>query len=266
VATACPTCGAVRSAEWSGDDNEARLELRMRQFAIPGALAASFVLVSAAPGLFRTFVSMWTHELGHATAAWFCGFPAFPGPWRTMIAEERSFVFGLLLAAALGYAAFRARVRERKGLAALAATAVLLQFVGSVVLRAPSAQALISFAGDAGCLVLGTALMLTVYSPPDSRFRRGWLRWGLLCLGAISYADAARTWWRARGDADEIPFGEIEGVGLSDPSVLSEVHGWSPSKMISRYLALAVVCLVVLAIAYASGLRNARASSVAYED
>ena len=89
------------ASEW--DASEEQLELRVRQFAIPVALAVAFLLVKTGIGHFmlRTFCSMWVHELGHAVAAWLCGYPAFPGPWLTLTAESRSPLLALLLFAAL---------------------------------------------------------------------------------------------------------------------------------------------------------------------
>ena len=95
-------------------------------------------------------------------------------------------------------------------------------------------------------MILGTLLVLAFFAPAGKQAARGeTLRWGLLAIGAAAYVDTALTWWGAR-DHERIPFGEIEGVGLSDPSKLSEV-GWSPTQIVDRYLLLAGVCLAVIA-------------------
>ena len=41
----------------------------------------------------RTFLSMMVHELGHAVTAWWCGFGALPGLWKTLIPETRGVVW-----------------------------------------------------------------------------------------------------------------------------------------------------------------------------
>jgi len=64
-------------------------------------------------------------------------------------------------------------------------------------------------------------------------------------------------------DFDRIPFGMNEGVGLSDPSVLSQTYFWSTDQIVHRYVALGCVCLAVLAISYALALlRSAKTESL----
>jgi ABC-type sugar transport system permease subunit len=110
---------------------------------------------------------------------------------------------------------------------------------------------LITFGGDAGMLVLGAALAATFFAPRGSHLHVSWLRWGFLVIGAVAFADAAATWWAARTDWDAIPFGEIEGVGLSDPSKLFEDHGWPVRVLVRRYLAVAAVAGLAFAAAWA---------------
>jgi len=57
---------------------------------------------------------------------------------------------------------------------------------------------------------------------------------------------------------DVIPFGEQEGVGLSDPSRLTEWAGWSVTQLIHRYEVVLILCVIALALIYAWGLRRAR--------
>jgi hypothetical protein len=124
---------------------------------------------------------------------------------------------------------------------------------------ASTARALVTFGGDAGCLVLGSALVATIWTDPEGPLGRGSLRWGFLGIGAASVADALDTWGRAWRDPGQLPLGEIEGVGLSDASTLMEVHGWSASALTGRYVALGVGCLAALVMAYAIVVTRARA-------
>ena len=119
-------------SEW--DESDAQLELRLRTWAIPVALASAFFLVWAVPSLVRIFLSMWVHELGHATTAWMCGYLAFPGPWLTPTASRQSLLFELLVLGALGFGVFRAFRQERPGLArALIAVAALQLFCAALL-------------------------------------------------------------------------------------------------------------------------------------
>jgi hypothetical protein len=242
------------------DVEEERLERRIRAWAVPVALALAFLLAATGPGRFllRVFLSMWVHELGHAVTAWLCGYPAFPGPWFTPVAQSRSGPFALLAFAAIaGGAAWAWRDGRRGTFRALVALCTLQLFC-SAILPPASARQFIYFMGDGGCLVLGTALMLTVYAPEGGALRRGWLRWGFLVIGAAAFADAFGQWWAARSDAERIPFGMNEGRGLSDPSMLAETYGWSADQLVQRHVALGCVCLAVLAAVYALALLRER--------
>jgi len=84
------------------------------------------------------------------------------------------------------------------------------------------------------------------------------LRWGLLVIGAAAFVDTFATWWTARRDDDVIPFGEIEGVGLSDPSQLTDVYGWTVRALIARYVALGLLCLMTLTLTWLWGIWRAR--------
>jgi hypothetical protein len=239
---------------------ESQLEERLRTWAIPAALAGALLLVSTGAGRFllRVFVSMWVHELGHATTAWLCGFPAFPGPWLTPMAESRSPSFGFMVFAAIAGGAFWAWRTERRHLSATFAGVLAVQLFCTLALSAARAKQLIVFMGDGGCLVLGSLLMLTVYAPEESSIKRGWLRWGFLGIGAGAFVDVFAQWWASRTDYDRIPFGMNEGAGLSDPSVLSESFGWSTDQIVHRYVVLGCVCLAVVAVTYVWGLVRAR--------
>jgi len=158
----------------------------------------------------------------------------------------------VLLAGALAYAVFRSWKSERRALAAASAALLVLQ-LGCTLLATTAARQFIVFAGDGGCLVLGTLLMATMYAPEDSALRRGWLRWGFLVIGAVSFADAFAQWWGARSDYDLIPFGHNEGAGLSDPSVLTELFGWTTGALVQRCVVLGSACLAGLAALHAWG-------------
>jgi hypothetical protein len=239
---------------------DARLELRLRLLGPPLVLAFAYLLTSTGGGrmLARFCSGMWLHELGHAVTAWWCGFFAVPGPWRTVTGEQRSVVVGLLVTAgivALGVWAHRER---REPLVVVASLLLVLQGFLTLAVRPHTARMLITFGGDAGAMLFGALLMTTFYVRPGSRLHETWLRWGLLGLGALAFLDTFRPWWRSRRDLDEIPFGEIEGVGHSDPTRLVDDHGWGIRALVSRYVALGVVCLLGLAVAHVAGLLAAR--------
>jgi hypothetical protein len=226
-----------------------RSEQMARAVALPLAMGFAWLAVHGSPGAVR-MLAMWVHESGHAASAWLCGYPAWPGPWFTPISTDRSPLFTILLLSLVGYGGYRAWQLQRWAWIATSVGTVLVMLYCTLLLGPGKAQQLITFGGDGGCLVIGTLLMLTVYAREDHPIREEHLRWGLLVIGALAFMDVYRVW---SGSIDRLPFGENEN-GLSDPSVLTEMYGWSVLTLINRYGQLAHACLALLAVVYISAL------------
>ncbi|NPC81240.1 hypothetical protein HPC49_23800, partial [Pyxidicoccus fallax] len=239
-----------RTPDLDADAEEAAYELKLYIFVLPVALLVSYLAVSGGTGFIVRLFTMPLHEVGHAVTAWLCGHVAFPTLWLTPI-FGRSFLLAAAAAAGLGFWTWRSWKRRRWGQVAAGVGLLLLQFVGTVVISRTTAMMLFSFGGDGLMMVLGTLLMATLYAPPGSYLHEHGLRWGFVAIGATSYVDGFHTWWKARTDFAEIPFGQNEGVGMSDASRLVEEHGWDERALISRYVTLGVLCLVGLAVLYA---------------
>ncbi len=239
--------------------DDARLELKLRLFALPVVLLGAWVVAGSGLRIvLRTFLSMWVHETGHAMAAWLSGFVAFPGPWFTPVFVDRSILVTLVFASAVGWLVYRAWMERRLTLAVTGVVVLMAQAV-CTLLQPQRVQAFIIFSGDGGCFLLGTLLMASFYVRRESRIFQDGLRWGFLMIGAAAFMDAFRTWWGALEAVDRIPFGENVGQGLSDPTRLVDEFGWSIQDMVHRYEWLALVCLAVLVVAYVKGIMQARA-------
>jgi hypothetical protein len=231
------------------NESAARSERTARAVSLPLALLFAWLAVRGSPGAVR-MLAMWVHESGHAVAAWLCGYLAWPGPWFTPVGSERSPLFIVLLVGLLAYGGFRAWQLQRWFWVGASGSALLLLLFCTLVLGPGKAQQLIVFGGDGGGLVLGTMLMLTVYSREEHPIRREHLRWGLLVIGALAFMDVYTVW---SGPFDKLPFGENEN-GLSDPSVLTEIYGWSVLTLIDRYGQVAHACLALLVVVYVAAL------------
>jgi hypothetical protein len=107
-------------------------------------------------------------------------------------------------------------------------------------------------------MVLATILMATFYAPRDSTLGKTWgLRWALLVIGTLAFMHVYRLW---SGPWENIPFGEIEGGNLSDPTLLTGMYGWSVIQLVDRYLLLAKACFIAMGAMYLWGLMSAYAA------
>ena len=233
------------------DKYDARRELQYRALALPLALIMGRVVAGSGLSMVAGILAMVVHESGHALTAWLTGRWAVPMLWVTLHGEDRHWWIVLALAGAIVFGGFMAWKAQRWGWVCAAAAVLLLL----LIIQGQSGLtqgALIVFGGDGGALVLATILMATFYAPRESALRRSWgLRWGLLVIGALSFMHVFRTW---TGPFEDIPFGEIEGIGPSDPSLLTQLYGWSVTQLVDRYVRLGEVCLLALLALYLWGL------------
>jgi hypothetical protein len=233
------------------DRSAAERELKYRALALPLALLLARLLCGTNLRIAASMLAMVLHESGHAITAWLTGRWAVPLLWVTQHGEERSWSIVLILSAAILFVGFHSWKARRWGWLSAAAVLFLLQIIA---LSLP-AGALIVFFGDGGALFFGTILMASFYAPRESALRKNQgLRWGFLAIGALSFMHVFMVW---SGPLEDIPFGEIEGVNLSDPSLLTEMYGWSLTQLVDRYLRLATLCLVFLLALYVWGLFSA---------
>ena len=102
---------------------------------------------------------------------------------------------------------------------------------------------------------LGKATFLpTAHHPTETRRERLLSVSRSRQVGALSFVHVFLRW---RGPLEDLPFGEIEGVNLSDPSLLTEMYGWTVLQMVDRYVRLGTVCLLALLALYIWGLVSA---------
>jgi len=226
-------------------------ELKCRILALPLALLAAKLVAGTPLRLAAGMLAMMLHESGHAITSWLTGRWAVPMLWVTMHGDDRSWAIVLCLAAAIVFMGYLAWQADRWGWVLAAGVALIAQ----VTFLSLPAESTIVFGGDAGAMVLATILMAAFYLPRQSAVHKNWgLRWGLLAIGALSFLHVFLLW---TGPYEELPFGEIEGVNLSDPSLLTEMYGWSVTQLVDRYVRLGRMCLVALLALYVWGLVSA---------
>ena len=228
-------------------------ELKYRIFALPIALLLAYWLTGTGFDMAAGMLAMVVHESGHAITAWLTGRWAVPMLWVTMHGDDRSWFVVFLVTAAIAFGGFMAWRARKWGWVCAAAVMLVVQLY---FLSSPwPPGAMIVFGGDGGALVLATILVLVFYAPRESALYRSWgVRWGLLVIGALAFMHVYRSW---SGPYENIPFGEIEGVNLSDPSLLTEMYGWTVIQLVDRYLELAKLCFMAMGTVYVWGLASA---------
>lgn len=239
------------------DVADAVREWRMSIVAIPLMLLIALALGASPTGHFlrRTLFAMPLHESGHAVMAWLTGHFAIPTLWRTM-SFDRGILIPLLLLGVATPIVLRGW-QTRDTLLFRAGGLFVLVVAAGLLVSDDTAAMLVVFAGDAGGMVLATLMMASFFCGRNTQLYRGNLRWGFVGIGAGAYVEIASVWLSARQDRANLPFGEIEGVGLSDALRLSTQWGWSDTALVNRHLAVAIVCVLALALLYARGVQRA---------
>jgi hypothetical protein len=133
---------------------------------------------------------------------------------------------------------------------------LVLQGIATLGIKADTAQMLITFGGDGMGMILATLLMASFFFGKNTQLYKGALRWGFVVLGAAAFVEIYANWWWARKDEGAIPYGTT-GSMATDAMKLVDEHGWTLQLLVHRYVVLGICCLIVLAIVYAWGVRDA---------
>jgi len=223
--------------------------------------AVGFALLVHLMGLGTTVfmtVGMWTHELGHAVAAWFAGILAIPLPFVTIWPSDERSVLVILVVAAfwIGLSAYGIRQRNR-ALILGAGSLAMLQIWMTLVISPGRAFQWVIFAGMGGELILSTAMMLAFYQ----RFPWRWDFWRYLVLVtcSISYVHALLRWIGVSLGVMQMPRGSANGDNAEgDVEKLLRTHEFTLGTLARTYLLLALACGALLVFAYLYYLARAR--------
>ncbi len=228
-------------------------------YSLPGAFAFALLIHAIHLGttVFMT-VGMWTHELGHAIAAWFSGILAIPLPFVTIATSMDRSVFVILLVAAAWIALGAYGLRNKNRALVFAAVMLgIIQIWMTGVMSPGRANQWILFAGMGGEIVLSTIGVLAFYQ----RFPLRWDFWRYLVLvtSAVAYVHALIRWIGVGLGITEMPHGAASGDNAEgDVERLVRTHEFTIPALARTYLVLTLVCGGVMVLAYLFYLRRAR--------
>lgn len=234
------------------DADPTALSLRQSVIALPAAIALAAALRGS--GLARVVLGgarIPLHELGHASAAWLCGYNAVPVPFGvTWISSHRSIAMMALVAAGLVLGAWRLLLARRGAWAALFGGLLVAQFICVAALTDSTRQLAITLAGSGGELVYAALLIALFHARLPERLRWDQARWIALAVGAFILVDKTLDWRAARYDDDLVPWSSVMGSD-GDMQRLERDHGWTPWTISTRYTLIAYACCTSAAVAWA---------------
>jgi len=228
---------------------------RVRVFA-PLLLLALAWGVNASPlKFFMTGFHVWTHELGHSSAAWLSGYKATPLPigWTPIEGEQSLFVYCgvLFLFGVLAVAGWR---EGRPAAVAAAVLGAALQAWMTWRLPPHTREFCHIFGGLGGQFYLGALMMAAFFVPLPDWFKWGWCRYLVFFVGASTLLDISGFWRQVYRGVEEIPFGSLlhgeEDVG-GDMNRLMDEHGWTMAEIRRNYYLLGLGCWLALGAIYA---------------
>lgn len=222
-------------------------EITTNLYGFPMAFVIAFAINFIEP--LAWFISMWVHEFGHATIAWFSGYRAMVTFAGTIISFDRSlFVyFGILIL--IGLTFYSGWKEQKKTTMIICIILAIMQFILTWKTSYSTYQMLLYFGGIGGEFYLSTLLIVTFYWRLPEKFYWEFWRFIALIIGATTFWGNFTKWHRiSKGKAD-IPWGTFwggRGDSGGDLNVLNNEVGWSADQIINTYNTLGFICFLVI--------------------
>lgn len=202
---------------------------------------------------------MWTHELGHAVAAWLSGLFAIPLPFVTVWPSEDRSVLVMLVVALVWGAMIVWGLRHRAP-AMVAAGVVVCGLQVWLTFVAPLGRALqwVIWAGMGGEILLSAVVVAAFYQRLP--YRWDFLRFPIAATAAVSLVHALHLWTVvAFFDASRMPRGSAVGDSSEgDLEKLIRTHEFTERSLAVTNLSIAVACCVALIALYGIHVVRAR--------
>ncbi len=194
-------------------------------------------------------ITVWFHEIGHATIAWLSGRLAVPLPFGLTLFEyeQSSFVYwGILFLLGL---LFRAGWKEkRRWPMVLAVVLALLQFWMTWLMSLDTFNVLFYFGGIGGEFYLCAFLMVSYFFALPEYFRWDFNRFPVVLLAAYTFWNQVGFWHQIDRGQASIPWGTIWGGANDsggDMNILLQ-NGWSNQQIIDTYSHLSQLCILAI--------------------
>lgn len=222
-------------------------EITTNLYGLPMAFLIAFAINFINP--LAWFISMWVHEFGHATIAWFSGYRAMVTFAGTIISFDRSlFVyFGILILISLTF--YSAWKEQKKTTMIVCLILAITQFILTWKTSYSTYQMLLYFGGIGGEFYLSALLIIAFYWRLPEKFYWEFWRFFALIIGATTFWGNFTKWHRiGKGKAD-IPWGTFwggRGDSGGDLNVLNNEVGWSADQIINTYNTLGFICFLII--------------------
>lgn len=222
-------------------------EITTNLYGFPMAFLIAFAVNFIDP--LAWFISMWVHEFGHATIAWFSGYRAMVTFAGTIISFDRSlFVyFGILIL--IGLTFYSGWKEQKKTTMIICIILAIMQFILTWKTSYSTYRMLLYFGGIGGEFYLSALLIIAFYWRLPEKFYWEFWRFFALIIGATTFWGNFTKWHRISKGKVDIPWGTFwggRGDSGGDLNVLNNEVGWSADQIINTYNTLGFICFLVI--------------------
>ncbi len=214
-------------------------------------------------GFFTQYLTVVFHELGHAFAAWSCGYKALPVPFFTFTSEEPSWVARVCYFVLCAVALLSGYNHRSRAFVVFVVFLLALFFYCNMTLKPDEQDTFFVWGGHAGEFVLPTILLLWFPYRLPPRIHWDVFRYPAFIVAMISALRSWRLWFEVKNQLAPPP---THGVGsvAADYVRLLEGGYFTAESLIENYLNLAALCFGLILINFCywlwRGLRPAARS------
>lgn len=196
-------------------------------------------------------LSMWVHEFGHATTAWFGGMAATPFLGWTTRSGERSWTVTMCFTALLGILGYKSWEKKSYFLVVTFILFFFTQMYFRFVINEEKLDFMFSYMGIGGEFWISTWLIIAYhyYFPEYTQWRV--LKYAALFVGAFVFFNAFSMWKNIYHGYAEFPWGSLwSGEDHGDMNTLRDEFGWQTFQITSSYVKFGTICVTIIIVHY----------------